>query len=112
MSGAASRMPTIPNTMPPATSATNDRRTGPSIGVAGRAMPTVQPVSAERLQAEYAGVTEPSVLPPPQYRHPKKNWRLKRGAMPQWYKQRHGIRGKAQSGAARVARFRPPRHNA
>ena len=45
---------------------------------------------------------------PPQYRHPKKNWRLKRGAMPQWYKQRHGVRGKAQSGAARVARFRPP----
>jgi len=50
--------------------------------------------------------------PPPEYRHPKKNWRLKRGATPQWYKQRHGIRGKAQSGAARVARFRPPRHNA
>ena len=45
--------------------------------------------------------------PPPQYKHPKKNWRLKRGAMPQWYKQRHGIRAKAQSGAARVARFRP-----
>ncbi|HEV7914729.1 MAG TPA: Sec-independent protein translocase protein TatB [Albitalea sp.] len=46
---------------------------------------------------------------PPVYRHPKKKWRLKRGAMPQWYKQRHGIRAKAQSGAARVARFRPPR---
>ena len=45
--------------------------------------------------------------PPPAYRHPKKNWRLKRGATPQWYKQRHGIRAKAQSGAARVARFRP-----
>ncbi|MEO8082134.1 MAG: Sec-independent protein translocase protein TatB [Caldimonas sp.] len=43
----------------------------------------------------------------PQYRHPKKNWRLKRGAMPQWYKQKNGIRGKALSGAARVARFRP-----
>ncbi len=43
----------------------------------------------------------------PQYRHPKKNWRLKRGAMPQWYKQKNGIRAKAQSGAARVARFRP-----
>lgn len=46
--------------------------------------------------------------PVPDYRHPNKRWRLKRGAMPQWYKQRHGIRGKAQSGAARVARFRPP----
>ena len=50
--------------------------------------------------------------PPPQYKHPKKNWRVKRGAMPQWYKQRHGVRSKAQSGAARVARFRPPRPNA
>jgi sec-independent protein translocase protein TatB len=50
--------------------------------------------------------------PPPTYKHPKKNWRLKRGAMPQWYKQRHGIRSKAQSGAARVARFRPPRSQA
>jgi sec-independent protein translocase protein TatB len=52
---------------------------------------------------------EPLPTPPPVYRHPKKKWRLKRGAMPQWYKQRHGIRVKAQSGAARVARFRPPR---
>lgn len=46
--------------------------------------------------------------PVPSYRHPKKNWRLKRGATPQWYKQRTGIRTKALSGAARVARFRPP----
>lgn len=45
--------------------------------------------------------------PPPSYRHPKKNWRLKRGATPQWYKQRQGVRTKALSGAARVARFRP-----
>jgi sec-independent protein translocase protein TatB len=45
---------------------------------------------------------------PPSYSHPKKKWRLKRGAMPAWYKQRQGIRTKAQSGAARVARFRPP----
>ena len=46
--------------------------------------------------------------PPPSYKHPKKNWRLKRGATPQWYKNRNGVRAKAQSGAARVARFRPP----
>ncbi|MEO6364207.1 MAG: Sec-independent protein translocase protein TatB [Caldimonas sp.] len=50
--------------------------------------------------------------PLPQYRHPKKNWRLKRGAMPQWYKQKTGVRAKAQSGAARVARFRPQRTTA
>jgi len=44
---------------------------------------------------------------PPSYSHPKKNWRVKRGATPQWYKQRQGVRRHAQSGAARVARFRP-----
>ena len=43
----------------------------------------------------------------PVYRHPKKNWRVKQGAMPQWYKARAGVRTRAQSGAARVARFRP-----
>ncbi len=44
----------------------------------------------------------------PSYQHPKKKWRLKRGATPQWYKNRQGIRTKALSGAARVAKFRPP----
>jgi len=43
----------------------------------------------------------------PEYKHPGKNWRLKRSAMPQWYKARQGVRTKALSGAARVARFRP-----
>ncbi len=43
----------------------------------------------------------------PAYHHPRKNWRLKRGAVPQWYKARAGVRTRAQSGAARVARFRP-----
>ena len=50
----------------------------------------------------------PLAPPPPSYSHPRKKWRLKRGATPQWYKQRQGIRTKALSGAARVARFRPP----
>jgi sec-independent protein translocase protein TatB len=45
---------------------------------------------------------------PPFYKHPRKNWRLKRGATPQWYKQRNSVRRNVQSGAARVARFRPP----
>lgn len=43
----------------------------------------------------------------PAYKHPGKNWRLKRGAVPQWYKSKSGVRTKAQSGAARVARYRP-----
>lgn len=45
----------------------------------------------------------------PEYKHPGKNWRLKRGAMPVWYKARQGVRTRAQSGAARVARYRPQR---
>ncbi len=49
----------------------------------------------------------------PEYRHPRKKWRLKQGATPQWYKARSGVRTKALSGAARVARFRPqPGRNA
>ena len=43
----------------------------------------------------------------PEYKHPKKKWRQKTSAMPQWYKARSGTRSRAQSGAARVARFRP-----
>lgn len=43
----------------------------------------------------------------PQYRRPKKNFRLKRQAVPQWYKARAGVRTRALSGAARVARYRP-----
>jgi len=46
--------------------------------------------------------------PLPSYQHPGKNWRIKRSATPQWYKSRQGVRTRALSGAARVARFRPP----
>lgn len=45
----------------------------------------------------------------PQYRHPRKHWRLKISATPGWYKAHARVRTKALSGAARVARFRPPR---
>jgi sec-independent protein translocase protein TatB len=48
-------------------------------------------------------------LPATAYTPPRKNWRLKRGATPLWYKQRNGVRRHVQSGAARVARFRPNR---
>lgn len=43
----------------------------------------------------------------PEYRRPKKNFRLKQKAVPQWFKARTGTRSQALSGAARVARFRP-----
>ena len=53
--------------------------------------------------------TDAPELPPsfPAYRHPKKHWRVKQGATPNWYKARTGMRTRALSGAARVARFRP-----
>lgn len=43
----------------------------------------------------------------PAYKNPDKNWRLKQKAVPQWYKARNGVKSRVQSGAARVARFRP-----
>lgn len=57
--------------------------------------------------APAAGLPEPEVVSYPQYRHPGKKWRLKQGATPQWYKARAGVRTRALSGAARVARYRP-----
>ena len=45
----------------------------------------------------------------PTYSHPKKKWRVKQGVVPNWYKARTGVRTKAMSGAARVAKFRPVR---
>lgn len=47
----------------------------------------------------------------PQYKHPRKKWRVKQGATPNWFKARTGMRTRALSGAARVARFRPPKIN-
>jgi sec-independent protein translocase protein TatB len=68
---------------------------------------SVQTTAAE-FESEWNAVTsEPLQEPSLSYKHPKKNFRLKRGATPQWYKARSGVRTKAQSGAARVARFRP-----
>jgi sec-independent protein translocase protein TatB len=70
--------------------------------------------TGSELHGAYAGLDGSSPAPtieppPPVYRHPRKKWRVKRSATPQWYKQRQGVRMHAQSGAARVARFRPPR---
>ena len=71
--------------------------------------------SASEFEKDWSAATETSnsdlyesqAAVVPAYKHPGKNWRLKRGAVPQWYKARSGVRTKAQSGAARVARFRP-----
>jgi sec-independent protein translocase protein TatB len=61
---------------------------------------------AEATDTANSALQDQSVVVPA-YKHPGKNWRLKRGAVPQWYKSKSGVRTKAQSGAARVARFRP-----
>jgi sec-independent protein translocase protein TatB len=58
-----------------------------------------------------AALAEPASISYPEYRHPKKKWRIKQGATPNWYKARNGIRTKALSGAARVARYRPHKFN-
>ena len=58
-----------------------------------------------------SALAEPEPVSFPEYKHPRKNWRLKQGATPQWYKSRNGVRTKALSGAARVARFRPHKIN-
>lgn len=56
---------------------------------------------------ESTSSSEPLATPVPEYKNPGKNWRLKQGAMPQWYKARAGVRRHVLSGAARVARYRP-----
>ena len=66
--------------------------------------------SASDFEKSWTDATDAALEPEfPSYKHPHKNWRLKQGAMPHWYKARNGVRTRALSGAARVARFRPPR---
>ena len=60
---------------------------------------------------DYSGQHD-DLRPPPEYKRPNKRWRLKQAAVPQWFKHRSGVRGKVQSGAARVARFRPRKSSA
>ncbi|HMW24136.1 MAG TPA: Sec-independent protein translocase protein TatB [Burkholderiaceae bacterium] len=76
--------------------------------------------ATQAVDSAYAGLESPSPSastddaevyrwedPPPVYQRPNKKWRIKRGALPRWYKQREGLRQYVQSGAARVARHRP-----
>jgi sec-independent protein translocase protein TatB len=78
------------------------------VGEAGQAFESSWSSATAALQGD-AAPTPPPESPAPVYKRPNKKWRLKRGATPTWFKQRQGIRRQAQSGAARVARFRPPR---
>ena len=67
-----------------------------------------EPASASTAAAAQPAYADWTGAPMPSYKPPRKNWRLKRSAVPAWYKRREGVRMHAQSGAARVARFRPP----
>ena len=62
--------------------------------------------TAAEMRQAFAGEGEAADTLPA-YRHPGKNWRVKRGARPTWYKAQTGTRRYVQSGSARVARFRP-----
>ena len=64
---------------------------------------------SEATSTAHTALQEPPSYP--EYKHPKKKWRIKQGATPTWYKARNGIRTKALSGAARVARYRPHKFN-
>ncbi|MDP3701320.1 MAG: Sec-independent protein translocase protein TatB [Hylemonella sp.] len=76
--------------------------------------------TASDFEKDWAGATSglesatdlsSSLAIAPEYKHPGKNWRLKRGSTPTWYKARQGVRTRALSGAARVARYRPQKLN-
>lgn len=67
------------------------------------------PPDDEAHEADVGDWGSDSWDPMPVYVRPDKNWRVKRAAVPQWYKKRHQVRTHVQSAAARVARFRPRR---
>ncbi|TAG26912.1 MAG: Sec-independent protein translocase subunit TatB [Burkholderiales bacterium] len=60
--------------------------------------------SWEQVTNEAGGTSYESY---PTYSRPHKKWRMKNSATPKWFKSRSGVRTSAQSGAARVARYRP-----
>jgi sec-independent protein translocase protein TatB len=88
------------------------------VEAAARDVQTSLQTTAGELERSWSdttgGLSTPELEAPPsypEYRHPKKKWRIKQGATPGWYKARNGIRTKALSGAARVARYRPHNYN-
>jgi sec-independent protein translocase protein TatB len=88
-----------------------------TVETAARDVETSIKAGAGEFEKQWSDATmsdQPALAEPqayPEYRHPKKKWRIKQGATPNWYKARNGIRTKALSGAARVARYRPQKFN-
>ena len=79
------------------------------IHTAGQAFESSWSEATAGLNGDESSSLPYTPLTTPGYKPPKKNWRLKRGSTPQWFKQQAGVRRNVQSGAARVARFRPRR---
>ena len=90
------------------------RKMRETVESAAQAVETSIQTSADEVQktwsaATYAGQEAVSLPYYSVHTVPKKRWRAKISATPNWYKARSGTRTKALSGAARVARFRPPK---
>ena len=90
------------------------RKMRDTVESAAQAVESSIQTSADEVQktwsaATYAGQEAVSLPYYSVHQMPKKRWRAKISATPQWYKARSGTRTKALSGAARVARFRPPK---
>jgi sec-independent protein translocase protein TatB len=85
-----------------------------SMETAARDVETSMQSTAADFEKQWSEATTTALAEPPsfpEYKHPKKKWRLKQGAVPHWYKARSGVRTKALSGAARVAKYRPHKFN-
>jgi sec-independent protein translocase protein TatB len=78
---------------------------------AARDVETAVQTQASDFEKSWSDASGTAALPLepvyPSYKRPQKNWRIKQSATPNWYKARNGLRSKALSGAARVARYRP-----
>lgn len=66
----------------------------------------IEDVEAHSDLSHYHG--SGAAYPNPTPYTPRKNWRVKRSALPHWFKARQRVRTRVLSGAARVARYRPP----
>ena len=92
------------------------RKMKESVETAARDVETSIHSTAADFEKQWEDATSTALAEPPpasfpEYRHPKKKWRLKQGAVPYWYKARSGVRTRALSGAARVAKYRPQKFN-
>lgn len=86
-------------------SSLNDVRQSVDAGLAQASQTIEQSMGGATLGEGDADVPGPFY---PVYQRPDKKWRMRRAAVPHWYKQQQRVQTRVQSGAARVARFRPP----